>query len=90
MITLRYTLTPLSSLSRLLITEPTDTLPDTNFIKNNAIRSMTINISTALRRWLLEKGLEGYIKVTEAPPHPDAFNIAQKLNVDTVTNAMVR
>ena len=44
----------------------------------------------ALRRWLLEKGLEGYIKVAEAPPHPDAFNIARKLNVDTVTNAMVR
>ena len=51
---------------------------------------MTINISTALRRWLLEKGLEGYIKVAKAPPHPDAFNIAQKINVDTVTNAMVQ
>ena len=51
---------------------------------------MTINISTALCRWLLEKGLEGYIKVAEAPPHLDAFNIARKLNVDTVTNAMVR
>ena len=58
--------------------------------QDHAIRSMTINISTALRRWLLEKGLEGYIKVAEAPPHPDAFNIARKLNVDTVTNAMVR
>ena len=51
---------------------------------------MTINISTDLQRWLLEKGLEGYIKVAEAPPHPDAFNIAQKLNVDTITNTMVR
>ena len=51
---------------------------------------MTINISAALRRWLLEKGLDGYIKVAEAPPHPDAFNIAQKLNVDTITNTMVR
>ena len=57
--------------------------------QDHAIRSMTINISTALRRWLLEKGLEGYIKVAEAPPHPDAFNIARKLNVDTVTNDMV-
>ena len=51
---------------------------------------MTINISAALRRWLIEKGLDGYIKVAEAPPHPDAFNIAQKLNVDTITNTMVR
>ena len=31
--------------------------------------TMTIAISTALRRWLLEKGFEGYIKVAEAPPH---------------------
>ena len=51
---------------------------------------MTINISAALRRWLIEKGLDGYIKVAEAPPHPDAFNIAQKLNVETITNTMVR
>ena len=51
---------------------------------------MTIAISTALRRWLLEKGFEGYIKVAEAPPHPNALDIAKKLNVDTVTNAMVR
>ena len=51
---------------------------------------MTIVISTALRRWLLEKGFEGYIRVAVAPPHPDAFDIAKKLNVDTVTNAMVR
>ena len=51
---------------------------------------MTIVISAALRRWLLEKGFEGYIKVAEAPPHPEASDIAKRLNVDTVTNAMVR
>ena len=51
---------------------------------------MMIRISTALRRWLLEKGFEGYIKVAEALPHPNALDIAKKLNVDTVTNAMVR
>ena len=51
---------------------------------------MKIVISTALRRWILEKGFEGYIRVAEATPHPDAFDIAKKLNVDTVMNAMVR
>ena len=50
---------------------------------------MTIIISAALRRWLLEKGFEGFIKVTEAPPHPDAFDMAKKLNADTVMNATV-
>ena len=38
----------------------------------------------------MEKGFEGYIRVAEAPPHPDAFDIAKKLKVDTMTNAMVR
>ena len=51
---------------------------------------MTIVIFAALRRWLLEKGFEGHIRVVEAPPQPEAFNIAKKLNVDTVTNATVR
>ena len=51
---------------------------------------MTIVISTALHRWLLEKGFEGYIKVAESPPHLDALDIAKKLNVDKVTNTMVR
>ena len=52
--------------------------------------TMTIAISAALRRWLLEKGFVRYIKVVEAPPHPNALDIAKTLNVDTVTNAMVR
>ena len=51
---------------------------------------MKIGICVALRQLLLEKDFEGYIKVAEAPPHPDAFDIAKKLNVDTLTNAMVR
>ena len=51
---------------------------------------MSIVISEALRKWLLEKGFEGYIKVAEAPPHCDALEIAKKLNVITVTNATVR
>ena len=38
----------------------------------------------------MERGFEGYIKVAEAPPNPDALDIAKKLNVDTITNAMVQ
>ena len=51
--------------------------------------TMSITISTALRRWLLEKGFKGYNKVTEAPTHPDALDITKKLNVDIVTNAII-
>ena len=42
-----------------------------------------IIISPALRQWLHEKGFEGYIRVAEAPPHPDAHEVAKKLNVRT-------
>ena len=31
--------------------------------------TMSITISTALRRWLMEKRLDGYIRVAEAPAH---------------------
>ena len=51
---------------------------------------MPITISTVLRRWLLEKRLDGYIKVAEAPTHHEALEIAKKLNIDPVTNATIR
>ena len=38
----------------------------------------------------MEKRLDGYIRVAEAPAHPEALEIAQKLNIDTVTNATIR
>ena len=51
---------------------------------------MLITTSVALRRWLLEKGFEGYNKVVEAPSHPDALDITKNFNVDTLTNASIR
>ena len=51
---------------------------------------MPITISTALRRWLREKGFEGYIRVAETPSHPDALEIAKKLNVDMMTNSTIQ
>ena len=51
---------------------------------------MPVPITTTLHRWLLEKGFEGYIRVAEAPSHPDALDIAKKLKMDTVTNATIR
>ena len=51
---------------------------------------MPIFISPALRRWLHDKSFGGYIRVAEVPPHPDAQEVAKKLNVDTITNASIR
>ena len=47
-------------------------------------------ITMALRNWLAERGLQGFIKVGEAPPHPNATEITSKLNIETLTDSMVR
>ena len=47
-------------------------------------------ITTTLRKWLAERSLQGLIKVAEAPPHPNATEIATKLNIETLTYSMVR
>ena len=38
----------------------------------------------------MEKSLEGFIKVAEAPPHPNATEIASKLNIETIIDSMLR
>ena len=50
---------------------------------------MTIIITPTLRKWLTDHNLHGFIQVAEAPPHPNALEMASKLNIDTLTNSMV-
>ena len=47
-------------------------------------------ITCALRNWLADHGLQGFIKVVEAPQHPNAPEMASKLNIETLTDSMVR
>ena len=47
-------------------------------------------ITTALRNWLTENGLQGFIQVAEAPPHPNATEIASRINIETITDSMLR
>ena len=51
---------------------------------------MPIIITTALRNWLTENGLQGFIQVAEAPPHPNATEIASRINIGTITDSMLR
>ena len=51
---------------------------------------MPIIITTALRNWLTENGLQGFIQVAEAPPHPNATEIASRINIATITDSMLR
>ena len=43
-----------------------------------------------LKKRLTDRGLKGFIQVAEAPSHPNALEMAGKLNIDTLTNAMGR
>ena len=52
--------------------------------------SITIIITSAVWQWLTDCRLEGFINVAEAPAHPNSMDLASKLNIDTITNAMIR
>ena len=51
---------------------------------------MTIIITSTLMKWLTDHSLQGFIRVAEAPPQPNALEMASKLNIDTLMNSMVR
>ena len=65
-------------------------LPETHSSHAHHLSEMPTILTTALWNWLAENGLQGFIKVAEAPPHPNATEIASKLNIETITDSMIR
>ena len=51
---------------------------------------MPLAASQEIRTWLQQRGLGGYLCVIDAPPHPDAQEIARRIHPDTLTNNMIR
>mgnify|MGYP000270545862 CR=1 FL=1 len=51
---------------------------------------MTIIVTSTLQKWFTDHGLQGFMQVAEAPPHPNALEMVSKLNINTLTNSMVR
>ena len=51
---------------------------------------MPIVVSDNLRQWLIDKGLQGYLKVADADTHPRATKILQRIDVAKITNKQVR
>ena len=64
-------------------------LPESQSCHTDHLSEMPTIITTALKTWLAETGLQGFIRVAEAPPHPNATEIASKLNIETITNSMI-
>ena len=51
---------------------------------------MPIPVSEELRLWLHERNLQGFIKVAEAEPHPQAEELVQQLDITKVTTKKIR
>ena len=51
---------------------------------------MPLAASQEIRTWLQQRGLDGYLRVINAPPHPDAQEITRRTHPDTVTNNVIR
>ena len=47
-------------------------------------------ITSALKNWLADHDLQAFIQVAEAPPHPNVTEMVSKLNIETLTDSMVR
>ena len=51
---------------------------------------MPIPVSDELREWLHSRNLQGFIKVAEADPHPQAEEVVQELDITKITTKKVR
>ena len=51
---------------------------------------MPLKVSQEIRTWLQRHGLGGYLCVIDAPPHPEAQEIARQLHPYAVTNNFIR
>ena len=56
-------------------------------IENN---KMPIPVSDESRPWLLNKNMQGFIKVAEAEPHPQVEALLQELDITKLTTKKVR
>ena len=46
-------------------------------------------MTSALRNWLVNHGLQGFIRMAEVPQHPNITEMVSKLNIETLTDSMV-
>ena len=50
---------------------------------------MPIKVSSHLRGWLENDGLENYLQVVEAEPHPDVMAIIRHIDAKQISNKRV-
>ena len=65
-------------------------LPSTSDSIVAEIDIMPIPVSDELREWLHSRNLQGFIRVAEADPHPQAEELVQELDITKITTKKVR
>ena len=51
---------------------------------------MPLTASIETRAWLQERGMGGYLKIIDAPAHPDAQGVARRICPEAITNNVLR
>ena len=44
----------------------------------------------AAKKWLKQHGLEGFLRIVEAPPHGDAENVVKDIDMEVITEEAIR
>ena len=67
------------------------TLPHSSTQSNPvSISTMPLTASAETRAWLQERGMGGYLKIIDAPAHPDAQGVARRICPEAITNNVLR
>ena len=65
------------------------TLPHSS-TQAHSISTMPLTASSETRAWLQERGIGGYLKIIDAPAHPDAQGVARRICPEAITNNVLR
>ena len=47
-------------------------------------------LSTATREWFSKHGLEGFLKVPDAPPHDELEKVASTIDLEEITEGTIQ
>ena len=46
-------------------------------------------LSETAKKWFTQHGLEGFLRITEAPPHKEAEKVAKKIDIEEITEEAI-
>ena len=49
-----------------------------------------IALSEMAKKWFTQHGLEGFLRIVEAPPHEEAEKVVKKIDLEVITEEAIR